>query len=176
MIRPKWPAHATALRPTPPVSRPFCRTVGRTTERKTDNGPWVGPGRGTMAKATQWTIPGRREPGPGSGSRAGDHVPSDPLEHSPRSFAGDAVSSSSKDEFSQWRTAAARVQLAKQEEALRQRTARSFSPPIDRTQRHMLIVSGLSPALKASDFYRLSGTDLSDWNSVVNEGTQDSRR
>jgi hypothetical protein len=34
----------------------------------------------------------------------------------------------------------------------------------------MLVIDGLSPNLSATDFYRITPNDLSDWQSVIRKG------
>lgn len=171
MIRPEWLSNAAALRPALRVAtlRWFSGTAAALEQHGTDpkknNKTSFGPGRGGISRGdSQWKIPGRTESQAGRASS--DDLPTHALAHG---------GSTPKDEFSQFRASAMawREHLSQQDAALRKHIIKTFSrndKPQTETQHHMLTISGLSPALKTSDFSRLAGTDLSDWNKVVNEG------
>lgn len=155
MIRPRWLAHAKALSS---AAAPQTRLLS-TSIAAAFNGPSRNSG-----DDNQWTIPGMKAAKTTATTISTTFTP-------PKSNASKPKAPKPNDEFAQWRQPRAQspAKLSPHKQMSRKRAGRDISKD-DSLQRHMLVVKGLSPSLRPSDFARLAARDLSDWSSGINEG------
>lgn len=157
MIRPRWLAQAKALSP---AAAPQTRLLS-TSIAAAFNGPSRSSG-----DDSQWTIPGIKAAKTTATTISTTFTP-------PTFNASKPKAPKPNDEFAQWRKPRAQsptpAKLSPHKQTSRKRAGREISND-DSLQRHMLVVKGLSPSLRPSDFARLAARDLSDWSSGINEG------
>ncbi|KAF7544591.1 hypothetical protein G7Z17_g9842 [Cylindrodendrum hubeiense] len=166
MIRPRWLARAKALSP---VATPRARLLSTTS-----TAAFNGFNRSGSNDDTQWAIPGRTAPKTATATTP-TTATTTATTTTTTTFTPPKLSHPKpNDEFAQWRKPRAQspAKLLPHELVSRRRAGREFSKN-DGRQDHMLVVEGLSPSLRSSDFSRLAARDISDWSSGINEVHQE---
>lgn len=159
MIRPRWLAHAKALSS---AAGPQTRLLSTSTAAA-----FNGPSRNS-GDDNQWAIPGMKA----AKTTATTITTTTTTTFTPPKFnASKPKALKPNDEFAHWRKPRAQslAKLSPHKPMSRKRAGSDISKD-DSLQRHMLVVKGLSPSLRPSDFARLAARDLSDWSSGINEG------